>query len=35
MVAEKFIGQAANGEYFIMPRGQALVIQKSLLVYRP
>jgi hypothetical protein len=35
MVADKFIGQAANGEYFIMPRGQALVTKKSLLAYRP
>jgi hypothetical protein len=35
MVADKFIGQAANGEYFIMPRGQALVTKKSLLTYRP
>jgi hypothetical protein len=35
MVADKFIGQAANGEYFIMPRGQALVTKKSLLSYRP
>jgi hypothetical protein len=35
MVADKFIGQAANGEYFIMPRGQVLVTKKSLLTYRP
>jgi hypothetical protein len=35
MVADKFIGQAANGEYFIMPRGQVLVTKKSLLSYRP
>jgi hypothetical protein len=35
MVAEKFIGRAVNGEYFIMPRGQALVTKKSLLTYRP
>jgi hypothetical protein len=35
MVADKFIGRAANGEYFIMPRGQALVTKKSLLTYRP
>jgi hypothetical protein len=35
MVAGKFIGRAANGEYFIMPRGQALVTKKSLLVYKP
>ncbi len=35
MVADKFIGQATNGEYFIMPRGQALVTQKSLLTYKP
>jgi hypothetical protein len=35
MVSEKLIGKAANGEYFIMPRGQALVTAKSLLTYRP
>lgn len=35
MVDDKFIGRAANGEYFIMPRGQALVTKKSLLTYRP
>jgi hypothetical protein len=35
MVAGKFIGKAANGEYFMMPRGQALVTKKSLLTYRP
>ena len=35
MVADKFIGQAANGAYLIMPRGQALVTKKSLLTYRP
>ncbi len=35
MVAGKFIGQAGNGDYFIMPRGQALVTKKSLLTYRP
>ncbi len=35
MVADKYIGQAANGEYFLMPRGQALVTKKSLLSYRP
>lgn len=35
MVAGKFIGQAANGDYFIMPRGQALTTKKSLLTYRP
>jgi hypothetical protein len=35
MVDEKFIGRAGNGEYFIMPRGQALVTKKSLLTYRP
>ena len=34
MVAGKFIGRAANGDYFIMPRGQALVTKKSLLSYR-
>ena len=35
MVADKFIGQSASGEYFIMPRGQALVTKKSLLTYKP
>ena len=35
MVDAKFISQAANGEYFIMPRGQALVTKESLLTYRP
>jgi len=35
MVADKLIGMAANGDYFIMPRGQALVTKKSLLSYRP
>jgi hypothetical protein len=35
MVDSKFIGRAANGEYFIMPRGQAVVTKKSLLTYRP
>jgi hypothetical protein len=35
MVADKFIGQAASGEYFIMPRGQAVVTKKSLLTYKP
>jgi hypothetical protein len=35
MVEDKFIGRAADGEYFIMPRGQALVTKKSLLSYRP
>jgi hypothetical protein len=35
MATEKFIGRAANGEYFIMPRGQALVTKESLLTYRP
>ena len=35
MVADKLIGLAANGDYFIMPRGQALVTKKSLLSYRP
>jgi len=35
MVADKFIGRAANGEYFIMPRGQALVTKNSLLTYKP
>ena len=31
MVAGKFIGRAANGEYFIMPRGQVIAAKKSLL----
>jgi hypothetical protein len=35
MVSDKFVGHAASGEYFIMPRGQALVTKKSLLTYRP
>jgi hypothetical protein len=35
MVDGKFIGRAANGEYFIMPRGQARVTKESLLTYRP
>ncbi len=35
MVADKFVGRAANGEYFIMPRGQALVTKQSLLTYKP
>jgi hypothetical protein len=35
MVDDKFIGRAASGEYFIMPRGQALVTKKSLLTYKP
>jgi hypothetical protein len=35
MVAGKYIGQTANGEYFIMPRGQVLVTKNSLLTYRP
>jgi len=35
MVADKFIGQTSNAEYFIMPRGQALVTKKSLLTYKP
>lgn len=35
MVEAKLIGVAANGEYFIMPRGQALVASKSLLTYKP
>jgi hypothetical protein len=34
MVADKLIGSAADGDYFIMPRGQALVAQKSLLSYK-
>ncbi len=35
MVAAKLIGMAANGDYFIMPRGQTLVTTESLLSYRP
>jgi hypothetical protein len=35
MVADKLIGLAANGNYFIMPRGQAIVTKKSLLSYGP
>lgn len=35
MVDDKFIGQAASGEYFIMPRGQAVVTKDSLLTYKP
>jgi hypothetical protein len=35
MMTDKLIGLAANGDYFIMPRGQALVTKKSLLSYRP
>jgi hypothetical protein len=35
MVAGKFIGRAADGEYFIMPRGQVLVTKQSLLSYKP
>jgi hypothetical protein len=35
MVTDKLIGLAANGDYFIMPRGQALVTKNSLLSYRP
>jgi hypothetical protein len=35
MVADKLVGLAGNGEYFIMPRGQALVTTNSLLQYRP
>jgi len=35
MVADKFIGRATTGEYFIMPRGQAFVTANSLLHYRP
>lgn len=31
MVAGKFIGRAANGEYFILPRVQAITAKKSLL----
>jgi hypothetical protein len=34
MVKDKLIGVAANGDYFIMPRGQALVTEKSLLSYK-
>jgi hypothetical protein len=35
MVSDKLISVAANGEYFIMPHGQALVAKKSLLRYEP
>jgi len=35
MVEGKFIGRASDGEYFIMPRGQALVTKESLLTYSP
>jgi hypothetical protein len=35
MVADKQIGQAPSGQYFIMPRGQAIVSKKSLLSYKP
>ena len=35
MVSDKLIGIDANGEYFIMPRGRALVTKKSLLSYSP
>lgn len=35
MVADKLIGLAATGHYFIMPRGQAFVTANSLLHYRP
>jgi hypothetical protein len=35
MVDHKLIGLAANGDYFIMPRGQASVTANSLLQYRP
>jgi hypothetical protein len=35
MVNDKLIGLATNGDYFIMPRGQALVAEKSLLSYKP
>jgi hypothetical protein len=33
MVGEKFIGRSASGDYFIMPRGQAVVKDKSLLSF--
>lgn len=35
MVSDKLIGVAADGSYFIMPRGQAVVAEKSLLTYKP
>jgi hypothetical protein len=35
MVSDKLIGLSANGDYFIMPRGQAVVTAKSLLTYKP
>jgi hypothetical protein len=34
LVKDKFIGVNGQNEYFIMPRGQALVAEKSLLTYR-
>jgi hypothetical protein len=35
MVDDKLIGLAANGDYFIMPRGLAVVAADSLLQYHP
>ncbi len=35
MVSDKLIGIAADGSYFIMPRGQAVVTERSLLTYKP
>lgn len=35
MVDDKLIGLATNGDYFIMPRGQVLVTENSLLSYKP
>jgi hypothetical protein len=35
MVDEKLIGLGADGNYFIMPRGQALVAESALLKFRP
>jgi hypothetical protein len=35
MVDEKLVGRATNGDYFILPRGQARVTTDSLLSYRP
>jgi len=35
MVSSKLIGLGKDGDYFIMPRGQALVLKKSLLTYSP
>jgi hypothetical protein len=34
MVDDKLIGRTANGDYFMMPRGQSLVTKNSLLSYK-